>query len=71
VKGVTTAPDRMSLYAAMLGDSADDNQLAWMMEGLLTAQVTTALARLGVPDQLADTPLTDVLPRRVLEFQRV
>jgi hypothetical protein len=77
-------PDRMSLYAALLGDSADDNQLAWMMEGLLTAQVTTALARLGIPDQLAGgpltaselasrvgTPLTDVLPWRVLEFQRM
>jgi O-methyltransferase domain len=51
-------PDGMSLYAAILGDSADDSQLAWMMEGLLTAQVTSALARLGVPDHLADGPLT-------------
>jgi len=51
-------PDGMSLYAAILGDSADDSHLAWMMEGLLTAQVTSALARLGVPDHLADGPLT-------------
>jgi hypothetical protein len=27
----------MSLYAALLGGSADDSQLGWMMEGLLTA----------------------------------
>ena len=87
--------DELSLFGAMLGEP--DGQLGRLLEGMFTAQVTAALTRLGVPDQLAggpltaaelalrlgasadglagyhlvrDTPVTDVLPWRVLEFER-
>jgi predicted O-methyltransferase YrrM len=49
-------PGEMSLYAAMLGDTG--RQLGWLLEGMMTAQVTSVLARLGVADELADGPLT-------------
>jgi hypothetical protein len=32
--------------------------LGWLLEGMITAQVTTVLARLGVADELAGGPLT-------------
>jgi hypothetical protein len=56
-------PGEMSFYAAMLGDAGrplDDagRPLGWLLEGMLTAQVTTVLARLGVADELAGGPLT-------------
>jgi predicted O-methyltransferase YrrM len=46
----------MSLYAAMLGETG--RPLGWLLEGMITAQVTSVLARLGVADELADGPLT-------------
>ena len=49
-------PGEMSLYAAMLGGTG--RQLGWLLEGMMTAQVTSVLARLGVADELADGPLT-------------
>ena len=49
-------PGEMSLYAAMLGESG--RPLAWLLEGMMTAQVASVLARLGVADELADGPLT-------------
>ena len=58
-------PDEMSLYGSMLGDGAD-RRLGWLIEGLLTAPITSAVARLGVPDELAAGPLTaDELAPRV------
>jgi hypothetical protein len=50
-------PEEMSLYAAQLGAGAG-RQLGLLLEGMMTAQVTSVLARLGVPDQLAAGPLT-------------
>jgi hypothetical protein len=43
--------EELSLYGAML-DGRGSSQLGWLLEGMMTAQVTTVLARLGVPDQL-------------------
>jgi hypothetical protein len=53
----------MSFYAAMLGDAGHPldhagRPLGWLLEGMITAQVTTVLARLGVADELAAGPLT-------------
>ena len=45
-------PDELSLYAAMLDDPAG-GQLGRLLEGMMTAQVTAAVARLGVADELA------------------
>jgi hypothetical protein len=55
--------DELSLFGAMLGES--DGQLGRLLEGMFTAQVTAALTRLGVPDQLAGGPLTaaELAPR--------
>jgi hypothetical protein len=50
-------PEEMSLYRAMLAD-ATDSRIGWFIEGILTAPVTSLLARLNVPDHLADGPLT-------------
>ena len=47
--------DELSLFAGVL-DGPGSSQLGRLLEGMLTAQVTSALARLGVPDQLADGP---------------
>jgi SAM-dependent methyltransferase len=49
-------PGEMSLYAAMLGES--DAPLGRLLEGMMTAQVVTVLARLAVADELASGPLT-------------
>jgi hypothetical protein len=49
--------DELSLYDAIL-EGPGSSQLARMLEGMITAQVASVLARLGVPDQLADGPLT-------------
>jgi predicted O-methyltransferase YrrM len=48
-------PGEMSLYAAMLGEAG--RPLGWLLEGMLTAQVASVLARLGVADELAEGPL--------------
>lgn len=55
--------DKLSLFGAMLGEP--DGQLGRLLEGMFTAQVTAALTRLGVPDQLAGGPLTaaELAPR--------
>ncbi len=55
--------DELSLFGAMLGEP--DSQLGRLLEGMFTAQVTAALTRLGVPDQLAGGPLTaaELAPR--------
>jgi SAM-dependent methyltransferase len=50
------APGDMSLYAAMLGETG--RPLGRLLEGMMTAQVTTVLARLAVADELAGGPLT-------------
>lgn len=50
------APGDMSLYVAMLGQAGAP--LGRLLEGMMTAQVATVLARLGVPDELAQAPLT-------------
>lgn len=49
-------PGEMSLYAAMLGETG--RPLGWLLEGMMTAQVATVLARLAIADELADGPLT-------------
>jgi SAM-dependent methyltransferase len=49
-------PAAMSLYTAMLGEGG--GPLGRLVEGMMTAQVTTVLARLAVPDELAGGPLT-------------
>ncbi|MGI8447885.1 MAG: methyltransferase [Streptosporangiaceae bacterium] len=49
-------PGEMSLYAAMLGEGG--GPLGRLIEGMMTAQVTTVLARLAVADELAGGPLT-------------
>ena len=49
-------PGEMSLYAAMLGETG--RPVGWLLEGMMTAQVTSVLARLGVADELAGGPLT-------------
>ena len=36
----------------------DRRPLGWLLEGMMTAQVASVLARLGVADELADGPLT-------------
>jgi predicted O-methyltransferase YrrM len=46
----------MSLYAAMFGEGG--GPLGRLLEGMMTAQVTTVLARLAVADELAGGPLT-------------
>jgi hypothetical protein len=57
--------DELSLYRAML-EGPGSSQLARLLEGIITAQVASVLARLGVPDQLADGPLAaDQLAPRV------
>ena len=48
------APGDMSLYAAMLGEAG--GPLGRVLEGMMTAQVASVLARLGVADELADGP---------------
>lgn len=55
--------DELSLFGAMLGQPG--GQLGRLLEGMFTAQVTAALTRLGVPDQLAGGPLTaaELAPR--------
>jgi hypothetical protein len=55
--------EELSLFGAMLGEP--DGQLGRLLEGMFTAQVTAALARLGVPDQLAGGALTagELAPR--------
>ena len=52
----STAPGEMSLYVAMLGEA--HRRLGWLLEGMMTAQVATVLARLAIPDELAGGPLT-------------
>ncbi len=56
--------DELSLYEALL-EGPGSSQLARLLEGIITAQVTSVLARLGVPDQLAGGPLTaaELAPR--------
>lgn len=50
--------DELSLFGAMLDErESGSSQLARLLDGMFTAQVTSVLARLGVPDQLADGPL--------------
>jgi SAM-dependent methyltransferase len=49
-------PGEMSLYAAMLGDTGAP--LGRLLEGMMTAQVVTVLARLAVADELSGGPLT-------------
>jgi predicted O-methyltransferase YrrM len=49
-------PGEMSLYAAMLGETG--RPLGWLLEGMMTSQVASVLARFGVADELADGPLT-------------
>jgi O-methyltransferase domain/Dimerisation domain len=57
--------DELSLFAGVL-DGPGSSQLGRLLEGMLTAQVTSAVARLGVPDQLADGPAAaDQLAARV------
>jgi hypothetical protein len=56
--------DELSLYGALLGEQG--GRVGRLLEGMMTAQVTSVLARLGVPDQLAGGPLTaDQLAPRV------
>lgn len=47
--------DELSLYEAIL-EGPGSSQLARLLEGMITAQVASVLARLGVPDQLAGGP---------------
>lgn len=49
-------PDELSLYAAML-DAPAGGRLGRLLEGMMTAQVTSAVARLGVADEFAGGPL--------------
>lgn len=57
--------DELFLYEAML-EGPGSSQLARLLEGIITGQVASVLATLGVPDQLADGPLAaDQLARRV------
>ena len=49
--------DELSLYEPIL-EGPGSRQLARLLEGMITAQVTSVLARLGVPDQLAAGPRT-------------
>lgn len=49
-------PGEMSLYAAMLGDTGAP--LGRLLEGMMTAQIVTVLARLAVADELSGGPLT-------------
>jgi hypothetical protein len=49
-------PGDMSLYAAQLGETA--RPLGLLIEGMMTAQVVSVLARLAVADELAGGPLT-------------
>jgi C-methyltransferase len=44
---------RMTLHAEMLGHGADGERASIFLEGLLMAQVTLVLARLGIPDLIA------------------
>jgi hypothetical protein len=46
----------LSLYGAQLGER--NSRLGQLLDGMITAQLTSVLARLGVPDQLAGGPLT-------------
>ena len=50
-------PDELSLYGALLGEQGA-GRVGRLLEGMLTCQVASALARLGVPDQLAGGPRT-------------
>ena len=47
---------RMTLHAKMLGHGAAGEQASVAIEGLLMAQVTLVLARLGIPDLIAAGP---------------
>ena len=55
--------DELSLYGTLLGEQG--GRVGRLLEGMMTAQVTSVLARLGVPDQLAGGPLTadEIAPR--------
>jgi hypothetical protein len=48
--------DELSLYGTLLGEPG--SRVGRLLEGMMTAQVTSVLARLGVPDELAGGPLT-------------
>ncbi len=50
-------PEDLFLYHAFLGEGAD-SQLGWLLESMVAGRVTSVFAQLGVPDQLADGPLT-------------
>jgi SAM-dependent methyltransferase len=50
------APGEMSLYVAQLGEAG--RPLGRLIEGMMTAQVVTVLARLAVADELAGGPAT-------------
>lgn len=57
--------DELYLYEAML-EGPGSRQLARLLEGIMTGQIASSLATLGVPDQLADGPLAaDQLALRV------
>ena len=47
---------RMTLHAKMLGHGVAGEQASIAIEGLLMAQVTLVMARLGVPDLIAAGP---------------
>jgi SAM-dependent methyltransferase len=55
--------DELSLYGTLLGEQG--GRVGRLLEGMMTCQVASALARLGVPDQLAGGPLTadEIAPR--------
>ncbi len=52
----SAAPGEMSLYVSMLGEAGAP--LGRLLEGMMTSQVATVLARLAVADELAGGPLT-------------
>src|SRR6201987_3737074 len=57
--------DELSLLGAVL-EGPGSSQLGRLLEGMMMAQVSSVLARLGVPDQLAGGPATaDQLAPRV------
>jgi predicted O-methyltransferase YrrM len=55
--------DELSLYGTLLGERG--GRVGRLLEGMLTCQVASALAQLGVPDALAGAPLTaaEIAPR--------
>ncbi|HEY8042622.1 MAG TPA: hypothetical protein VIF35_00020, partial [Streptosporangiaceae bacterium] len=52
----SVAPGEMSLYTSMLGEGGAP--LGRLLEGMMTSQVASVLARLAVADELAGGPLT-------------